>query len=227
MVDLGDRHHEIAGWISQYEHHSKAPLTDVPAAILRNAYVYCQQHARLCICQSYGYDTQDPIGDSTNAQRTWVAADTSEYIGIARGYRTIPNHFNRVSAQIHYAVYDFAQTEVDHQIRVIDGSANEDSQVSTTYVSAVQDSLASATDGKITTSQNHMQELLAAYPFTSGFRTHTAAVEVFLSDIDETGPGLCEIIVEARANGYKSAADYDNPVPYRPLFVAVTLKVGY
>ncbi len=227
-LQMGDRPYAEAAWVPQFVSHPGAPFQYGLAEILRCAFMHSQNHARTCLQQSWTYDVRDLSGDLAVTRALRLGSSVA-YGGIARGWRRIPRETSHLQAVFIFALQTFNETQLDLQLTAIDSSANTDTDSQSMIIT--EDSRdgagrARVSNGVVTTSLNDSIRLRdAEFPFVGPFRVHTARAFLQLGQgspgVDPDNPGVCEIRLEARANGINASGTYNQPVSIQPLWAEV------
>jgi len=216
-LEFGDRAYTQADFNSPYVHHPKAPFTYKIGNVLRQAYLASQHNARMIICQSYGFNTRN-LETSLNAKRT-VDAGSGVYIGVARGWRTVPPETNVLRGHFVYGSILSQLTRARLRLKIDNGTV-ADYNESIVETEALAQGFASPGDVGYIDPQ--------LFPYTPSLSVLNQSVQVDLSEVSVTTPGLCEIRMEFNiAYSTDGGSTYDGRIPTQPFYAMIWAEMRY
>lgn len=227
----GDRYYSGAELTPHYAYQPGAPVTFLIGNPLRLAFFHAQHHGRVILQQSFGFNTRDFTTD-LSTRRTNRASLFTEYVGVARGWRNLPDETSHVLALVQYYVVAWQPTQVVHRLSVDDGT-NVDRATSTRRIDedASRRGLFRAYTtpaGASAISVNDRVSLIGANPISGGWTIYEDRIVLLLSNVSMASPGNVEVRIESQANGLSDrTGDFDQPRDLGPLFVQAIAHMAY
>lgn len=221
---FGDRRTDEVDFTQHLIGHPDAAVQFGIGNILRGAYLHAEQYGRVLIQQTWGYNVRNFSNDLSTIRASAASSNTA-WVGVTRGWATIPRETSHLIAEVVYVLLNFAPVEVSHRLTARNGAGCNSSTSSVIYPDDSRAGL-QISNGQLNASQlSFAQNFDAEFPFANVFSLRRATAKLALSaaGVGIANPGRCQIRLEQHALRTNDASgDYSIPVPYRPLFAQIS-----
>lgn len=225
-LGFGDRRYDEADLVPQILGHPHAPVQFALGNMLRAAYLHAQQHGRVILQQTYGFNARNFSAD-LNIQRAFTASGAATWVGVTRGFVELPRETSHLVVDVAGVIFNFAPTSLAHRLTVSDGTDCDTTESTLEFEADNRPSLI-VSNGQLSASPNDFARAFGAeFPFANVFAVRTHSFALALSNVDVAAAGVVQVRLEARALRTTDGETYAVPVAYRPLFAQVTAAMEW